>query len=439
MPIVQYNICRVCSSDKLTEVINIGEQYVSTFYVKGDSSRLVKVPIILDLCNNCHLVQQRYTTPNDLLYSKHYWYKSGTTATMRYALADIVDSSIDKLRKLYPDKTPLEKGDIVLDIGSNDGTLLRSYTTEGIIKIGFEPASNLYEEGRQGISYLVCDFWNFDKYIRSFQYLPPQNGGHDTQKDYKKAKIITAIGMFYDLDNPNTFIADVSKALRDDGIFVAQLMCLKQTLEQHDIGNLAHEHLEFYSIESLKYLLSFNGLQIVDIEENNINGGSYRLYITKIKMDKPNISYYKKCKENTFKMFSKESGITSLASFDQFNAHIRDNRQEVSNFVKNAVENGKKVMVYGASTKGNVLLQYYGLDNKLIKFAAEKDLTKVGTLTPGTNINIISEESAKLMMPDYFLVLPYAFKNEFIKKEENEEWRKKGGKFIIPLPKMEIV
>ena len=226
--------------------------------------------------------------------------------------------------------------------------------------------------------------------------------------------------MFYDLEDPSKFIKDINLTLDDKGIFIAQLMCLKSMIEKNDLGNICHEHLEYYSYKSLIYLFETNGFQIIKVEENEINSGSYRIYCKK-KISK-SINY----RENT-----------SLKATRKFIDRIKKIKSKCFNFVKKEVKKGKTVMVYGASTKGNTILQFFKLDNKLIKYAAERTPQKWGKYTVGTGIKIISEKEARKMKPDYFLVLPVAFINEFIKRERN--WLKNGGKFIVPFPKFKIV
>ena len=226
--------------------------------------------------------------------------------------------------------------------------------------------------------------------------------------------------MFYDLENPNKFIKDASLALDDDGIFIAQLMCLKSMIEKNDLGNICHEHIEFYSLKSLKFLFENNGLEIFKIEENEINGGSYRIYCRKyrngsIKLNKENV----------------------LSSVKQFVKRIKKNRLVTMKFINKKIKEGKKIFLYGASTKGNTVLQYYGMNFKKITYAAERSPEKWNKYTIGTGIKIISEKQARKLRPDYFFVTPWGFIDEFIKREST--WIKKGGKFIVPFPKFRLV
>lgn len=425
--------CRACGSRERTQVLDLREQYVSDFVPPGQERNGPRVPIILDRCGACTLVQQRYTAPQDFLYSRHYWYRSGTTATMRAALEDVVKSAIGRVE--------LRKGDVVLDIGSNDGTLLRKYDewydSDYLTRVGIEPATNLRhyydDEDLDGIA-LIPEFWSYSSY-ESWWERGRAGAPQLARLTVPHAKVVTACGMFYDLEDPNQFIADVAKVLHPEGVFVAQLMCLKQTLGQRDVGNFCHEHLEFYTLESLERILNRHGLVIFDVEENAVNGGSYRLFIrhTSRSEHRP----YQGFRVDTANRVDEfATNLTALTSFSQ---KIFRNREQVADLIHLAIRVGKTVWVYGASTKGNVLLQWYGLDAAEITGAADKSPEKWGKVTAGTGIPISSEDVFRAANPDYALVLPYAFRDEFIEREKGQEWRRRGGKFIFPLPTLEIV
>lgn len=401
--------CRICYNTKLIHLYSIGKLAISNFVSPGTHSP--KAPLEMVMCTKCRLVQLKHTAPQELLYARYYWYKSGVTQTMREGLADITTHISQRIH--------LQKNDVVLDIGSNDGTLLRTYTQKGLITVGVEPANNLVAEGKKGISVFIHDFWNYESYMKRVK---------------RKAKVITAIGMFYDMDDPNIFIRDAYEALTDDGIFVAQLMCLQNMIETNDIGNICHEHLEYYSLETLIYLFEKHGLELVDIYKNSINGGSYRLFARKKGGQfKPPTG----AKRRIQRYLAEEKNLKYIKTHKTFFKKVEQNKKKTVAFITKASKQGKKVWVYGASTKGNTILQYYGLSSKLIEAASERSPEKWGKVTVGTNIPIVSEIEARKAKPDFFLVLPYAFINEFVRREQ--KWLAAGGTFIVPLPTFRLI
>jgi len=394
--IIEIETCRVCGSPALEPVFSLGNLYVSDFPREPEATG-IKGPLDLVLCGQCTLLQLKHTAPQEILYARHYWYRSGVTETMRRALRDITES-VERL-------VSLRDGDIVLDIGANDGTLLASYANGTLRRVGCEPANNLVGLLREVTPHVIHGFWERDVYERMFPG--------------EKARVITAIGMFYDMDDPNTFIADAAGVLADDGVFVAQLMCLRPMLEKNDVGNICHEHLEYYSLESLQKLFERNGLEIFALEENDVNGGSYRLFARKYCTGSVALADH----------FSKQHYL-------DFFARIERSKDQCVDFIKGEVAKGKKVYVYGASTKGNTILQYYGLTHEWIQGAAERSPEKWGRYTVGTLIPIVTEEEAR-QAADYFLILPWAFLDEFLLRER--EWRAGGGRFIVPLPEFRVL
>ena len=433
--------CRVCGSADLTPLFSLGEQFVSDFVDADKIHSGHRCPIELELCRNCTLVQAKHTAPQDFLYTRHYWYRSGVTETMRNALSDVAEAASEVVN--------LKPGDVVLDIGSNDGTLLRAYErcAPGVVRVGVEPAVNLATEENYEQKGLHClrGFWSAGDYlgceqVRLNKWRPANN-----------PKAVTAVGMFYDLEDPNQFIADVAKVLHPEGVFIAQLMCLKQTVENGDVGNFAHEHLEFYSLKSLGHLFGKHGLEIFRTEENDVNGGSYRIYAKHAGFRAEAV----RCPDpedaaNNQKMLAAEQrmGLDDPATYAAFFDRLCANRDKVVRFIRRQVELSGRLWVYGASTKGNVILQWYGLTawnayldtlpNRLsapyplIQAAADRSPEKYGKHTIGTGIQIRSEEEFRKADPDYALVLPYTFLPEMIERER--DWLRGGGEFIVPLP-----
>jgi hypothetical protein len=283
--------------------------------------------------------------------------------------------------------------------------MLAAYTNPTLRRVGCEPANNLIGLLRQVTPHVIHGFWERQAFERQFPG--------------EKARVITAIGMFYDMEDPNQFVADASAVLADDGVFVAQLMCLRPMLEKNDLGNICHEHLEFYSLESLKVLFERNGLEVFKLEENDVNGGSYRLY----------------CRKYHSGSIPMRDGF-GMQDYMAFYTRVQQYRDECVAFIRGEVARGKRIYVYGASTKGNTILQYYGLDHTVIEGAAERSPEKWGKYTVGTLVPIVSEEQAR-RNADYFLILPWAFLDEFLKREQ--EWRSRGGRFIVPLPSFRVI
>jgi NDP-4-keto-2,6-dideoxyhexose 3-C-methyltransferase len=407
------NTCRSCGSARLKSVLNLGPIQISNFVDLDAEEEEKSVPLDLLLCADCSLVQLRHTTRPDLLW-KHYWYRSGTNFTMRSALAEIT-AKAEGVVSLSP-------GDIVVDIGCNDGTLLRSYRTKGIQLVGFEPAENLISDASVGTSRIINDFFNYGAFDRA----PPG----------AKAKVITSISMFYDLEDPNAFVRDAAQCLDRDGLWIIQMNYLPSMLKINAFDNIGHEHLEYYSLLSLRRLLDRNSLEIIDVETTDLNGGSIRVYIrhpqSKLRPAAGAAERIRKIEELERKM-----ALDTPAPYEAFTKRIERIKHDVVDFVLTETGKGKTVYAYGASTRGTTLLQYFGLDRRQILKAVERSPYKFGKKTAGTWIPIISEEQARKEKPDYLLILPYFFLDEFRQRER--DYLLGGGKFIVPVPKMQII
>lgn len=411
--------CRVCGSS-CEPIINLGEQFVSDFPLLGAPVG-IKAPLELVLCRRCRLLQLRHTVSPDELY-RNYWYRSGTNRTMQVALADIANVAETLMH--------LQSGDVVLDIGCNDGTLLGAYKTGEIYRVGFDPAKNLEVFSRKVAQKIVPNFFAANTYFESMD------------PSVRRAKIVTSIAMFYDLEDPNQFVADIKAVLDPDGLWVVQMSYLPLMLKTNDIGNICHEHLEYYSLQSLEYLLNRHGFEVVDIEINSVNGGSLRAYI-RIQGANPerfgDATYrdlaserVKVMREDEFKL-----GLGQRLVYLEFAHRVERIKQDVVTFVTDLTIKGKSVYVYGASTKGNTVLQYFGLDTSLVKAAAERNPDKFGRVTVGGLIPIVSEVEARAAKPDYFLVLPWHFLEEFMERER--DYLSSGGRFIVPFPHFTII
>jgi NDP-4-keto-2,6-dideoxyhexose 3-C-methyltransferase len=411
--------CRVCNGSIAT-VLSLGDLYVSNFLSPGGDDG-IRAPLELALCSQCHLLQLKHTVPAEAMY-RNYWYRSGTNETMKAALTDITYKAEQLIH--------LREGDSVLDIGCNDGTLLGSYKTRRIFRIGFDPAENLTPLASKVAEHVVTDFFDWDTYTR------------DSILQGHRPKIVTSIAMFYDLEDPNKFVRDIKAIMDLNGLWIVQMSYLPFMLKQNEIGNICHEHLEYYSLMAFEFLLASHDLEIVDAELNDVNGGSIRAYIRNREADKGifgDATYRQLAAERVRALREQESrlGLDDPAPYSDFAFHVGRIKRDVVGFVEEQVGGGKTVYVYGASTKGNTLLQYFGLDCSLIKAAAERNPDKWGKVTVGTHIPIVSESEARASRPDYFLVLPWHFLDEFQQRERN--YLRAGGRFILPAPRFSLV
>lgn len=396
--------CRACGK-ALETLFSLGNLYVSTFVTDGQKGAMS--PLTLAKCVNCSLVQLEDTVPPTELYQNMtYWYQSGISSSMRESLRDVAEKTTGKAKPLVYD--------IWLDIGCNDGTMF-NYVPKYVDKIGFDPA-NLPKR---------TEFTLVKDYFTAEGFLKASKG--------KKAKVITAIAMFYDLPDPNRFVQDVAECLDEEGVFVIQQNYLPTMLKENTYDNICHEHLEYYSYHSLRKLLARHGLHIFDVETNDVNGGSFRTYIGRAS------KCVSKTTKATMRMAIEESelGLENRQPYDDFAERIYFEAWKLRAFISEKVNEGKTVAVYGASTKGNTILQFCRLDSTLIKFATDANPDKWGLKTVGTNIPIISKEAARIMKPDYFLLMPYFFADEILAQEK--EYIADGGRFIIPLPEFRVI
>jgi len=411
-------VCRSCKSENLIPIISLGSLYVTNF-VSSREEQGRDIPLELVLCDKerggCGLLQLRHTSPPEEIWGDQYWYKSAINKMIRDDLNDIAAKS----KRIVS----LKEGDIVIDIGCNDGTLLGFYGLPGITLVGFEPSKNVAAEALSKGYDIINNFFNSEDFKKRF-------GG-------KKAKLITAISMFYDLDDPNKFVKDITQCLAPEGLFVIQQNYLVTMLENNAFDNICHEHLEYYAFGSLKSLLAKHGLEIFDIELNGINGGSLRTYI-KFKGNM-SIKQSAEAKKRIAKVEEKESqlGLYDKQTYLQFVARINKAKQDLLLFIKKERSRGKTFCGCGASTRGNTTLQYFGLNSELIKAIADRNPDKWGKKTVGSFIPIVSPEELKKMKPDYQIVfIWHIFKGL---SDEEKEFLQDGGKFILPLPEFQII
>lgn len=403
--------CRVCECDSLDTVLKIDEQYLSPTFVKTNKNNFlsqIKVPLTLVLCRNCKLLQLKETVNPDLLY-KDYFYRTSINDTMRNDLKALVDSC---LHQAAP-----SPNDIVLDIGANDGTMV-SFFPSNLRRVGVEPAENIDWSSVEDSITIVNDYFS-QKALESV-----------LQED--KVKIITSCAMFYDIDKPNEFVQDIKRILHKDGLWCIQLSYLPLMLSNMNIYDICNEHLEYYSLHSLQYLMDKNGLNIFHAEENGVNGGSIKVFISHKEKNTPLTQNFKS-------LYKKEDelNLNEVETYFGFKNKANYIKETVCAYIKNEQDNGNLVIGLGASTKGNMLLQFFGIGKEIIASISERNPDKVGLRTLGTDMELISEEDARNLNPSCMVVLPWYFKEEIIKREK--EYVENGGKLLIPMPYPHVI
>jgi hypothetical protein len=402
--------CRICHNTNLLNVLSLGEQTLTGVFPCHRSDYVSTGPLDLVWCTKCGLLQLKQSYNLDEMYGDNYGYRSGLNASMVRHLT--------KKIKILENLGNLTESDLILDIGSNDATSLKAYTIK-CKKVGIDPTGTKFKSFYTNDMDLIPDF--FSKEVFSKKY-PTQ-----------KAKIITSIAMFYDLEDPAVFVKDIEAILSENGIWHFEQSYMPSMLRSNAYDTVCHEHLEFYSFKVIKSLLEDCGLRIVDVQMNSVNGGSFAVTACKknanYRSNHPVIEW----------MLQQEDDmrLDTPRPYRNFEEKVFLHRKNLLGLVEALISDGKTIFGYGASTKGNVLLQFCGLTRKHIPYIADVNEDKLGCFTPGTHIPIISEEEARTMKPDYFLVFPWHFKHSILERER--EFMEKGGKFIFPLPEIEIV
>jgi NDP-4-keto-2,6-dideoxyhexose 3-C-methyltransferase len=406
--------CRICGNRELVTILDLGKQALTGVFPKSKVHHVGEMPLELVKCHGeldsvCHLVQLRHSVEDmSTLYGHSYGYRSGLNRT-------IVDHLHAKVKKILSRVTVAE-GDLVIDIGSNDGTLLHAYHS-GPDLVGLDPTGVKFKNYYPAHATLVPDFFSSASVKRLF--------------GSRKAKVVTSIAMFYDLEDPIDFMKQVAEVLDSDGIWETEQSYMPAMLAMNSYDTICHEHLEYYGLHQIQWMAGKAGLKIVDVEINDINGGSFSVQLARKE------SKHAESTALIEKFLAEEEalGLRTLRPYREFGLRIEQTKEKLIKFLQ-SVPAGK-VLGYGASTKGNVLLQYCGLTEREIPAIAEVNEDKFGAFTPGTHIPIVSEQDAKEMNPDYFLVLPWHFKRNILEREK--AFLQSGGKLVFPLPELEII
>lgn len=403
--------CRLSASTNLISVLNLGEQELTGVFPQTANAPVSSGPLELVWCPESGLLQLRHSFDASEMYGDNYGYRSGLNESM-------VEHLGAKAHHLEH-ASGLSAGDVVLDIGSNDGTLLKAYTTAGIYKFGIDPTGDKFREFYPVDAVLNATFFTASSFY--------------AMAGSKKATIITSIAMFYDLDRPDDFVADVASILAPNGIWHFEQSYMPTMLRMNSYDTVCHEHLEYYSLRPIKDLLERHGLKIVSVRMNAINGGSFAVtaahLASKHRAEDAVIGWLLAQEERL--------GLDTPRPYRRFEERVFEHKLNLRSLIVALRNSGKTILGYGASTKGNVLLQFCGITSDLVPAIAEVNPYKFGRFTPGSRIPIISEQEAHAMQPDYLLVLPWHFRDGIVRRER--DFLARGGRLIFPLPEIEIV
>jgi hypothetical protein len=403
--------CRASGSRNLISVLNLGSQQLTGVFPKSREQTLTAGPLELLWCPESQLLQLRHSFDADEMYGDNYGYRSGLNQSMVSHLT----TKVANLEK----RVALKPGDCVIDIGSNDATTLKAYATKGLRRIGVDPTGAKFSSFYPPEITLIPDFFP----------TPDVAAGVDGAK----VKIITSIAMFYDLEQPIEFARSIAGLLDRDGVWHFEQSYMPSMIRLNSYDTICHEHLEYYSLHSVKYVLDRAGLKILDVQMNGINGGSFAVTAARQESSlRENRTIVDWLMEQEVRM-----RFDSPAPFREFEERVFAHRKSLRSLIDALNRAGQRVLGYGASTKGNVVLQFCGLTAKDIPAIAEINSDKFGAFTPGTHIPIVSDKDAAAMRPDYYLVLPWHFKDGIVRREH--EFLASGGKLIFPFPEIEIV
>ena len=406
----QINKCRISGESDLVDILSLGDQYLTGVFPSSKEEKVTKGPLDIVWAKESGLLQLKHSYDLGEMYGDNYGYRSGLNSSMVEHLTNKINS-LENFVQLNPN-------DIVVDIGSNDATSLKAYSMP-CVKVGIDPTGLKFKDYYSDDITLIPDFFTKELFENKFQG--------------KKAKIVTSIAMFYDLENPKQFAKEIYEILDENGIWHFEQSYMPSMLKTNAYDTICHEHIEFYSLKVVKELLESVNLKIIDVQTNSINGGSFA-----VTASKADANYFVNDVLIDWMLFQEgQMKLDTVSPYLAFKERIFEHRDSLRKLILSLVKSGKKVYGYGASTKGNVLLQFCEFTSLEIPFIAEVNQEKFGKYTPGTHIKIISEEEAKMNKPDYFLVLPWHFKDNILSREK--EYLKTGVKFIFPLPEIEII
>lgn len=413
----QIERCRICGNANLLPVVSLGEQYLTGVFPRGLHATPSKGPLELVACGRtqqgaeCGLVQLRQSYELTEMYGENYGYRSSLNASMVRHLK----AKVEQLLARYP----LPENALVLDIGSNDGTLLSFYPEQGITAAGIDPTGQKFASYYRKDIVLIPEFFSGKIFRENF--------------GSRRAQIVTSICMFYDLESPLDFMREVASILAPEGIWHFEMSYLPAMVKTLGYDTICHEHLEYYSLRQIKWMADRSDLKILNVDFNEMNGGSFAVTVA---LQSSSHSENRTAVEAILHE-EETGGLATVEERRAFATTVAKHGAKLVRLLRDLKTQNRTVLGYGASTKGNVLLQHCHITRELLPAIAEVNADKFGCFTPGTNIPIISEAEAHALRPDYLLVLPWHFRDNILARES--AFLSRGGKMIFPLPEIEIV
>jgi nucleoside-diphosphate-sugar epimerase/SAM-dependent methyltransferase len=404
--------CRLCGNTDLKNIISLGKTPLANSLLTKEELTKEKgmYPLEVMYCSKCHNCQLSYIVPRDELF-KSYPYVTSTTKTFR----DHFGKMAEDITKEYN----LGNQSLVVDIGSNDGLLLKNFNEFGINTIGVEPARNIAEIAIKNGVKTIVNYFNdesVNEIIKSEGY----------------ADIITANNVFAHTKDLENMVFNVKKLLKGPGIFIIEVQYLLDTIKNLTFDNIYHEHIHYFSLFPLKKFFEKNGMEIFNVQHIDSHGGSIRVFI-----QKKGGSFTIKESVNEFLEGEKAFGLDRLETYESFAKKVYHIKDTLNEYIKKIKSENKRIVGYGAPAKATTLLNFCGIKKDEIDYIVDDNPLKQGLIVPGVKIPIKNREYLETSLPDYILILAWNFAEEIIKN--NEAYKEKGVKFIIPLPNPKIV
>ena len=404
--------CRACGGADLHAFLSLGPQPLANSFLRSPAEFAAEEKYPLDVyhCRTCSLVQLMDVIDAEALF-RNYIYVTGTSAT-------IAEHNARHAAKLV-EMMGIGASDLVLEVASNDGSLLRHYREHGVRTLGVEPATNIAAEAVAAGIPTVNRFFH-------------HAAARELRAEHGPAKVVIGNNVLAHVDDTSDFLAGCREMLTEDGLAVIEVPYLQEVLDGLEYDTVYHEHLCYFGVMALARLCESVGLVIRRIDHVPVHGGSIRMYAGRAE-------HFGAHDPDVVRLVRREAdaGFNNPARYERFAADVADNRERLVGLLKRLKREGKSVAAYGAPAKGNTLLNYCGIDTSLIPYTVDKNPWKVGAFTPGMHIPVLDVATLLERQPDYVLILAWNFADEIVAQQH--VYRERGGRFIVPIPQPRII